>query len=120
MTAFDYARSKATAERLIARFGAAQVLRKAEPGTGPAHNPGPSTPTDYAANMVLLEYSNRERDGTRILANDKKVLVSTEGLSVSPAPQDQLVINGATYSAVTVKPLMPGPTVLLWEVQARG
>lgn len=116
---FDYSRSRATAERLIARFGQSGSIRRLTPGGGPDYDPGEPTTTDYDVTFVLSEYSNREIDGTLIKAGDKKVLLSTEGLSITPALGDRIVVAGTAHRIENIKPLNPGGTVLLYEMQAR-
>lgn len=119
MTAFDYGRSQATADRLIKRFGRAAVLRRVV-SSGPAHNPTQTT-TDYACTVVITEFSDREIDGSRVLATDKKVLMSPVGLEVEPILTDRLVeADGTVYSFVSpLRPVKPAGTVVVWELQAR-
>lgn len=120
MATFDYADLRDnTAAPLLAEFGQAAVLRRPTVGSGPARNPGVGAPTDYDCTLVVDTYRNFERDGTRIKAGDKKVLLSTEGLTVAPLTSDQLVIAGEVHSIVNVEPLSPGGVVVMWTVQAR-
>lgn len=121
---FDYGRSKETAARLIERFGQGAVLLR--PATGGV--PDYSLPLDYqmhgndeelACTVVVDNYSERDRDGTNILANDVKLLVSTEGLTVTPANGDKIRVSGQTYSVVTVSETAPGGVAVMWTIQAR-
>lgn len=114
---FDYTRSRATAERLIAKFGAAATLTR-KTVTGEGYDPSIST-TDHAVTAVAVAYEVGEIDGVRVLASDRKVLVSTKGLEVEPQPGDVLTISGAAHAVVSVKPLAPGGVVVMWEAQAR-
>jgi len=119
MTAFDYARPKATAERLITRFGQPGTLRRPA-STGPAYNPTAGTPADQAVTFVVTEYSNREVDGTRILATDKKVLLAKGSLTIEPATSDLLLdADAKPYKVIAVMPLKPAQTVVLFELQVR-
>lgn len=122
MTAFDYARSRATAERLIARFGrAVTVRRKAVSGATEAWNPstGTVTTTDYPATAVITEYAAREIDGTLIRREDRRVQLSTEGLNITPTTADALIVGSDVLAIVNVAPLEPGGTVVLYELQVR-
>jgi len=119
LTAFDYARSKSTAESLLAKFGQTVTLKRDTAGAGPAYNPGAPTTTSYSATAVVLDYSDYERDGTFIQTGDKKVYLSTSGLSITPALSDKMVVNSDTHSIINIKPLNPGGTVLLYEIQIR-
>lgn len=118
MSAFDYARSKATADRLIARFGQAGTLRRPT-STGAAYNPTPGAPEDHAVTIVVLDYKDTEVDGTRIRATDKRVLLARSDLAIAPALSDQLFIGYEPHALIEVQPLSPGGTVLMWELQAR-
>ena len=118
--AFDYARSAQTSARLLARFGQMGALRRQTAGPGSTYDPGEPTNTDYAVNMAVIKYSDREIDGTRILASDLKVLVAPE-VEIEPLPSDLLVLaDGRTLAIVTVTPLSPAGTVVLWTIQARS
>lgn len=116
---FNYAKTRGTAERLIARFGQVGAIRRETPGAGPPYSPGPPTVADHAATLVVLDYENREIDGTRILATDKKVLIAAGGLAIEPGPADKVVIGGAAHEVVDVKPLSPAGVVVLFEAQCR-
>lgn len=122
MTAFDYARSRATADRLIKRFGQAGAIRRSVTTGGQSWNPGSGSTvtTDYPCTLVLLDYSAREIDGSLIRATDKRVLIAKADLMIEPLQSDGLVIGGKAYSIMNVSPLSPGGTVVLYEVQARA
>ena len=68
MAGFNYLRSQATADRLISKFGQVGAIQRSAPGAGPANDPGPATVTSYSVAIAVLEYSNSEIDGTRIVA----------------------------------------------------
>ena len=116
--AFDYARAQATAARLIANFGqtASLIQRTA---TGPSYDPT-IVETSHNCTLVVLDYEQSKIDGTLIKATDRRVFLSTEGLTVSPDTQDKLTIGGTVYSIVAIMPLSPAGTVVLWEIQARS
>lgn len=125
MTVFDYTRSRGTAERLLGKFGAAGAIRRAvftpNPDTPWDPSSGTTTVTDYPATMVVLSYANSEVDGTLIQQTDKRVLVSTKGLAITPATTDTLVTpDDQALSMVNVSPLKPAATVVLYELQARA
>lgn len=115
----DYAEDVADADELIGEFGQGGLLVRPGTSTGSAHNPAPGAPTDYPAIIVVLGYSVREIDGSRILATDKKVLLAKKGLSVEPATADKLVIGGVAHSIVSIEPLSPGGVIVLWTLQCR-
>ena len=121
MAVFDYTRPKATAERLLARFGQIGAIRRVavsdDNDTPWDGSDDTVTTTDYACTLVVTEYSLRERESSLIGATDRKVLISTSGVSITPAVSDKLVIEGAAYPIVRIDPLSPGGTVILWAAQ---
>lgn len=118
MTAFDYSRSVATADRLIKRFGQSGFLRRFT-STGPPSNPT-QTPANHAATFAVLAYTNRQIDGTRILATDQLVYLSAVGLAVTPKLTDKLVdAAGVVYNIILITPFSPAGTVVYYEIQIR-
>lgn len=114
---FDYAAARATAERLIAKFGQTANIRRLST-TGDDWNPTITT-TDYACTLAVVDYTSREIDGTQIRAGDKKAIISTQGLAISPTTDDRLVIGSEVHEIVRIMPLSPGGTVVIWQAQAR-
>lgn len=125
MAAFNYDRSRASADRLIAKFGQAGFIRRSTPGTTGGGDPWyPVSMTggasaDYACTVVVLDYSAGERDGTLIRVEDRKVLIAVGSLEIEPAPQDQIVLGGVAHPIIDVKPLNPGGTNIYFEAQVR-
>lgn len=129
MATFDYARTRATAERLIARFGQTGALRRTTDDADP-FNPTQTT-TDHPCTFAVLDYAKKDIDGTLIRETDQMVYLSTAGLAIAPETTDRLVAGGAwsgspaTYvggspmTVVNVKPLSPAGMVLMWELQVR-
>ena len=118
MSSANYARMKATADRLIAKFGQAATLRRPT-STGTAFNPTPGAPVDHAITVVVEVFGFREIDGTRIKRDDLKVLLAKDALTVEPTTSDRLLIGGADYGIIDVRPENPGGTLLMWTIQAR-
>jgi hypothetical protein len=117
---FDYARAKLTADRLIERFGQNGSLRKAGTPTGPAYNPTPGADVDHACRFAIVAFQQRDIDGTRVLATDKKAILAKGALTVEPLPGDQLVdAAGVVYSVIDVMPLNPAGTTVMYELQVR-
>lgn len=121
MTAFNYARPKATADRLIARYGQAGFVRRTGAPTGPAYDPTPGVDVDHAARFAMLDYEDTEVDGTRVLGTDKKALLAVGSLAITPALDDKLVeADGTVYKIIPpLKPLSPAGTVVMYEIQCR-
>ena len=120
MTAFDYTRTLATANRLIERFGQLGAVRRPGTPTGPSYDPTPGTPTYDPARFVITAYEARDVDGTRVLATDKKALVAPGTLPSAPGLADKLVeADGTVWNIVDVETLKPATTALLHTVQVR-
>lgn len=117
MASFDYARPLASADRLIARFGQTGAIRR-QAKTGTSYDPTITT-ADHACTFAVLDYSNREVDGSRVLATDKKVMLKAGGLAITPTTDDKLVIGWVAHSILRVETLSPGGTVLCWTLQCR-
>lgn len=117
MSVFDYTRTRATAERLLSRFGQIGALRRTV-SAGDVFNPTQTT-TDYPCTFAVLDYARGLIDGTLIQQSDQMVYLSTAGLAVEPAVTDQLVVGGSPLTIVNVKPLAPAGTVVFWELQVR-
>jgi len=102
---------KATATRLIAKHGRAMTLRAIE-SYGAEYNP---TLVDVDEHImgVMLEYEAHERD-SMIQSSDKKVLTTAQATA-----QMKLVDGGVEYEIISVKPLQPGDTVIMSELQVR-
>lgn len=116
---FDYGRTVATADRMIERFGIAGTLRR-RTTTGPDYDPTEGDPVDHACRFVVSDYSAMEIDGTRVLATDKKLMLAKGALTVEPMLSDLLVDGvSSSYKVVAIKPLQPGATVVMWELQVR-
>lgn len=116
MTTFNYARSRSTAERLIAKFGMPGFIRR-QTNTGPAYDPVVIN-TDYPCTLVVLEYEDSKIDGTLIRRTDKLIYLSTQGLSITPGEADS-IIAGEIFAIVNIKPLSPAGINIFWEIQAR-
>ena len=117
MTAFNYARSRATAEKLIAKFGMAAVIRR-QTNTGPAYDPV-VIDTDYPCTLVVLEYEDARVDGTLIRQTDKLIYLSTKGLTITPTEADKVIASADAYAILSIKPLSPAGLIVFWELQAR-
>lgn len=116
----SYTSARATAVRMLAKYGRAMTLRSSV-SSGTAWDPT-ITNTDTAITGVMLEYAAHELQsvGSSITAtdlvqkSDKKVLTSA-----TATPQMKLIDGGITYEIISVKPLHPGDTVIMSEIQAR-
>lgn len=121
---FDYARSRAMADRMLANAGRAAILRRPT-STGTAYDPTAGTPVDFAVTIFTDEWSFSERTGGRVQVTDQKILMAAGGLTEVPTPSHKLVIDGAEHQIIGpdkglgVKPLSPAGVTVLYMLQAR-
>jgi hypothetical protein len=115
--AFDYARTRATAERLIARFGQTGALRRMV-SNGDVFNPE-LVATDYACTFAVLDYAKRDIDGTLIRQTDQQIYLSTQGLTVVPDVTDKVVVGGSPMTIINVAPIAPSGAAVYYELQVR-
>jgi len=116
---FDYVEARADAVELIADFGGPATLTQTA-NSGSGYNPTQTT-TDYACTAVTIDWKNEEIDGTLIMTTDRKIIISTEGLTVTPAIGDSITIGSDVMRLVEpFKPLSPAGTVVMYETNARA
>lgn len=110
--AFDYTRAKATAERLIDRFGQDVTLRQ----TTSSGDPWAPTLTETDTTVKVVDLNRRERDasGTLVGVTRRTLYVSTSA-GVTPAKGDKMVIGGTEHEIDEVRPLAPGGTNVMFE-----
>lgn len=120
LNAFDYAKTAATAARLLERFGRSATLNRTTPG---AYNPATGAPaagttTPHACTAALFEYSQRDIDGTHIRVGDQRAYIAPD-IAVTPQTGDTLTIGGDAWSVIASHPLSPAGVVVLHDVQVR-
>lgn len=114
MGKFNYNKSQNTAHKLIDKFGAAgSVMRHA---------------TAYAAEpvtLVVVNYSNRQVDGTRIREGDRLIYISVKapggGIVAEPGIADRIQdSSGVVYEIINSSPVAPAGIPVVYEVQGRA
>lgn len=110
---FDYARSRQTASRLIARFGQSATLRQiVNSGTEWAPT---QTKTETTITAVDLNERVRDNSGTLVGQTMRTLYVETSA-GVTPGKGDKVLIGGSEHEVSEVRPLSPGGTVIMWEL----
>jgi hypothetical protein len=123
--AFDYAETAADVDELLAEFGQSVTLTTRTGGTYNTAT-GTNTPTTATQTVtgVVLEWNQRNIDGSLVLVGDKRLLLSpvtTAGAALTaPAANDTVTIGSAVYTIVRVVPLNPAGTVVMYECNIRG
>src|SRR5215217_2787788 len=79
----------------------------------------PEVGSDIPARFVVSNYDQDERDGELIQFADRKVYLSTVGISTAPTINDRLVIGSTAYRIVTVEVISPADIVICYVLQVR-
>lgn len=126
---FDYAKSRRTAERLIARFGQSATLRKIT-NSGTEWAPT-QTEADTTITAVDLNEQVRDNSGTLVGQTRRTLYVSTSA-GIAPEKGDKVFVgldkdavaalteqqqSEAVHEIDEVRPLSPGGTDVFWEVE---
>lgn len=117
---FDYADMATTAAELLAEFGATVTVTRTTPGARDADTgtlAAGATQTWTPAG-VKLEYSQREIDGTQILAGDQRVYMSAVS-GLDPKPGDVVTLGAEAWRVVKSRTLAPAGVTVLLDVQVR-
>lgn len=117
----DYVTIREAADDAINEAGQSGYLRKTTAGTGTdPWNTGSGTVTDYPVRFVLVDYAERDRDGTLVQVNDRQAIIAVGALTVEATEADKLVdASGTVFEIVAMRPLSPGGVVLLYQAQVR-
>lgn len=119
---FNYAKTAATADRLIKRFGKTATLRRtlADPST---YNPATGVvaqpvETQTTCSAVVIPYGDKLIDGTLIRQGDKQAFVAVVNVS-EPKAGDFLLWEGVSYTVMNSKTLAPAGVNVIYELQVR-
>lgn len=117
---FDYAKTAATALRLLGRFGTDVSITRATAGAyDPETGAVSSTTITWTAKAVRGEpYSAKEIDGSLILAGDLKMIVSADA-SHDMAPGDTITIEAEVWRVVKPNPIRPATVTVAYMPQVR-
>lgn len=121
--AFDYAKTAATALRLLTKFGQDVVLtREATGAYDPALSAAPATVTTETRKAAMFDYDRINfgetlQDGTRIQAGDRRCLMGADGSA--PTTFDSVTAGGVKYPIKVVKTLSPAGTPVLYDMLIR-
>lgn len=127
MAGFDYARSRATADRLIVRFGRAVPIKRAQPAGNP-WDPPLGALSVYEAKAAVLPasqgtieaFDNRLEGGTLIEENLRFLLMSAEmkkveGVgpdAIEPKSGDVVHFDGERWVVLGCTPMNPAGTAV--------
>jgi len=121
MTQFNYLRSKATADRLIKKYGMEAALRRAT-----------DSPTDRPCWVVVISYDPHDKATQLTNPTDRQVVMSPVGLENEPPDNEQDVLVTYVQPAANppvvdevlpftcpVKPFRPAGITVLYEFTVR-
>lgn len=117
---FDYAKSAATAKRLLTQFGRTVTLRNYTIGTyDTATGANAVTYADTTWKGTLLDFGSGktlERGGL-IQVGDKRLLLES---GAAPQLEDRIIAGGAEYAIIAVGEVNPAGVAVLFDLHLRG
>lgn len=113
---------KQTASRLIAKHGRAiEILRPGELVSDGAGNYIPGPDTTHPAQALSATYAVELQliAGGLLDVGDQRILVSVEGLAITPGTDDRARMEGTEYRIIRVSPFAPAGETIFYELQVR-
>ena len=117
---FDYADTAALATEALTEFGAPITRRANTVGAySPSTGAATSTTADTTRVGALFDYGSGQTlvRGQLIQVSDKRLLVAP---SADVLPTDLFVVDGATYTVVSIGEVNPAGTRCLFDLHVRG
>lgn len=117
--AIDYQRIKVqTAERLLRENGkTGTIVREQSDDTPPWESPSVSE-EDYSVIFLSTDWTQNLRSTEVVEQWDIIGIISTE-TGVTPEQNDRFIMDGTEYHITEVRPLSPGPVVMLYYIMGR-
>lgn len=115
---FDYTKSRATATRLIKRFGK-DVTLHSRSASGTEYDPtiAETTPTLRVVdlNRVLATQGNGG-----LVVGSRRTLLAEAKTGVTPKKDDEVEMDGVKHTIDEARPLSPGTVTILWELDLKA
>jgi hypothetical protein len=120
MTEFNYIKSQATADKLIAKFGGklkGKIIRTPV-GSGPKSNPGKGAPVEYPCTCVVVNWDKGRRIDSEAERNTQRMLVSPLGLTIELELSDKIQApDGKVYKILPpMNVLKPQTVIVLYDL----
>lgn len=100
--------------------GMAVTFQRSVKGT---HNSGTgvltNTPTSYPTYGIVTDYKLRDIDGTLIKQGDRLLIMAATNGMPEPNGDDNVVINGVTWTVKNCNPVAPAGVPILYKIQVR-
>lgn len=92
----------------------AVLTRTVQGGYDPITDSYPTTTTDYACRGMVEAFSTYTESARSLQPSDRKVMILTATLNTTPALNDKVTIQGATF---TVQRVDTDPAQATWTLQ---
>lgn len=101
--------------------GRALVLRKKTTGVySPSTSSATTTDEDFDVFGFLLDYKNSERDGTQIIAGDRKAVLKAKNIPAVPVIGDFIFDGSKEWRIINVRIVEERGSACLYSCQIRG
>lgn len=113
-------RMRATAERLISKFGKSVTWKSDSSSYDKTTGKATAGSTDYTVTITPPEpFDSALVDGVTILAGDVRVMLAASDITFTPKVRDRVVIDGETFQVVSASKVYSGSLAAAWEFQCR-
>ena len=115
----------ATIGKAFAKVFLPAVITADAPGSGPAYNPGPSTPTPHTCRALVDTWSAYDKSQGLVGVSDRRILVLAASLDIVPAEGMRIQVNGQPdvfriYSDGKGQPAVStDPATAVWVLRCR-
>lgn len=116
------ARARATAFKMLAKFGKTSELVRAagDPVYDPLTGVWSGNSERYPIKMLAVKPGKSELEGGQMVATDQVVIFPAKGLPVTPVATDAIVFDDKNPIVITVAAIWSGEQVALWRCIIRG
>ena len=123
MADFNYVKSRATADKLIAKFGGklkGKIIRTPV-GNGPKSNPGKGVPVEYPCTCVVVNWDKSKRTDSEVERNTRRMLVSALNLPVEIELTDKMIApDGQAYRIIApINVLKPNDIIVMYDLSVQ-
>lgn len=115
----DYLAKRATATRLIEKYGLAATLSQRGTPVGPAWDSGPGVPVTTTIKLVDVS-SDRNDEGSSMKVRVMSKVIIAVPTSAVPEKGDRILFAGLTRIVDDISPVAPGGVAVLYEAKLIG
>jgi hypothetical protein len=111
------ARARATALKLLAKFGKLCTFKSAGAATyDPATGANTASTTSFPVKLYLDTPNKAELDGGQVVVTDSVALIAAKGLPVNPKINDYITVDNKDRQVKMVNAVWSGELVALWRL----